>query len=122
MDQEGIATMSRKKLPPGELTPYQARVIPYIVKGLTIRETAEILHLSRPTVVSRLQQVYIRLGINSRAELAIEAAARGLIAAPAPDDNRIRSLLKRAGHDTGSEITWDVLRKYSALLIAGALA
>lgn len=53
-----------------ELTPHELRVAHVIARGATNREAAAELFLSPKTIDFHLQQVYRKLGIHSRAELA----------------------------------------------------
>ena len=54
----------------GLLSPAELRVVEVIVRGATIKQAAELLILSSKTIDAHLQQVYRKLGIRSRAELA----------------------------------------------------
>lgn len=60
-----------------ELTKQELRVAAVLARGRTIREAAAVLFLSPKTVDSHLRQVYAKLRIRSRAELALVAAERG---------------------------------------------
>lgn len=61
----------------GELTDQERRIAAALATGRTIREAATSLFLSPKTVDSHLRQVYAKLGIHSRAELALVATQRG---------------------------------------------
>lgn len=63
-----------------ELTAQEQRVAATIARGLTIREAAAELFLSPKTVDFHLQQIYGKLAIRSRAELAVIAVERGWLA------------------------------------------
>lgn len=52
------------------LTPMQRRVADELVTGCTIAEAAEALGIAPETVRTHLKEVYRRLGISTRAELA----------------------------------------------------
>jgi DNA-binding CsgD family transcriptional regulator len=54
----------------GSLTPTEDRVARVVAEGLTNAKVAERLFLSRHTVDFHLRQIYRKLGINSRVELA----------------------------------------------------
>jgi DNA-binding NarL/FixJ family response regulator len=54
----------------GELTRSEERVAALVAEGRTNREVAAALFLSERTVESHLSQVYRKLGVRSRAELA----------------------------------------------------
>ena len=49
-------------------------------KGLTLNEVAEALGISRHTVSGYLKDIYRKLSVGTRAEAALEAARRGLVA------------------------------------------
>ncbi len=69
---------------PEELTEGEARVAEMAAAGLTNREIAERLFLSRRTVETNLARAYRKLGIRSRAELgATMALGRGAYGEPA---------------------------------------
>jgi DNA-binding CsgD family transcriptional regulator len=54
----------------GELTPTEQRVAELVASGLSNKEVASALFLSRKTVEANLARVYRKLGVRSRAELA----------------------------------------------------
>lgn len=57
--------------PPGdELTPQQARIAELVAEGATNREIAATLYISHRTVDHHLRNIFERLGIRSRVELA----------------------------------------------------
>lgn len=62
-----------------DLTSQEVRVAAALARGLTIREAAAELFLSPKTVDFHLQQVYGKLAIRSRAELAVVAVERGWV-------------------------------------------
>ncbi|MCK9538967.1 LuxR C-terminal-related transcriptional regulator [Dokdonella sp.] len=62
------------------LTPRETEVLGLIAKGLSVAEVAGLLGLSRHTVAGYLKDVYRKLAVGSRAEAALEAMRRGLIA------------------------------------------
>jgi DNA-binding CsgD family transcriptional regulator/tetratricopeptide (TPR) repeat protein len=61
------------------LTPSERKVIDLIVVGLTNREIAERLFVSRRTVATHVEHVLQKLGHANRVELAAEAARRSVI-------------------------------------------
>jgi DNA-binding NarL/FixJ family response regulator len=67
---------------PGNLTARQAEVLRLLADGLSNREIAERLYLSRGTVERHLATVYHKLGLGGRVEAARYAVEHGL-AAPA---------------------------------------
>jgi len=82
-----LATMRRLGMPVGArgprkrprfgwdaLTDAERRVVSLAVEGMTNREIAERLYLSRYTVMTHLKSVFVKLGIKSRVELATSYA------------------------------------------------
>jgi len=69
---------------PGEdeahLTQREVDVLRLIAKGYRSTEAASLLGLTPATVASYVRDIYRKLGISSRAEAAMEAARRGLVA------------------------------------------
>ena len=59
------------------MTAQERRVAAVVATGRTVREAALELRVSPKTLDSHLRQVYAKLGIRSRAELALIAAERG---------------------------------------------
>ena len=62
---------------PAEFTAQEVRVAGVIARGLTNRQAAAELFLSPKTIDFHLRQVYAKLGISSRAQLAVVAVERG---------------------------------------------
>ncbi|MFE9404938.1 AAA family ATPase [Streptomyces sp. NPDC006530] len=54
----------------GELTPQQTRICELVARGATNQEIAEVLMVSNRTVDYHLRNVFTRLGVRSRVELA----------------------------------------------------
>jgi DNA-binding NarL/FixJ family response regulator len=50
-----------------------------VSKGFTLIEIAKQLGISRHTVADHVKQIYRKLGVSSRAEVALEAVRRGMI-------------------------------------------
>lgn len=65
---------------PIKLTDREADVLRLIAKGYRSPEVAPLLGLTTSTVSSYVRDIYRKLGISSRAEAAMEAARRGLVA------------------------------------------
>lgn len=59
-----------------ELTPSQARIVGLLGQGLSNQAIATRLSVSRRTVESHLYHAYAKLGVGSRVELGVQAAAR----------------------------------------------
>jgi DNA-binding CsgD family transcriptional regulator len=51
------------------LTPRERQVLSLLLKGLSLKDVATNLTLSRHTVADHLKEIYRKLGVNSRAEL-----------------------------------------------------
>jgi len=62
------------------LTPRETDVLRLTAKGLTLNEVATALGISRHTVSGYLKDIYRKLSVGTRAEAALEAARRGLVA------------------------------------------
>jgi DNA-binding NarL/FixJ family response regulator len=62
------------------LTQREVDVLRLIAKGYRSTEAASLLGLTPSTVASYVREIYRKLGISSRAEAAMEAARRGLVA------------------------------------------
>ncbi len=60
-----------RRVTTAELTRRQREVAALVVKGCTNREIAERLHISVRTAETHIAHIFLRLGINSRAELAV---------------------------------------------------
>ena len=58
------------------LSPAERRVADAVSEGLTNREVASTLFLSVKTVDFHLQQIYRKLGVRSRTELAVRVAGK----------------------------------------------
>jgi DNA-binding NarL/FixJ family response regulator len=74
----GAITRSAAGPHAAELTPHELRVAQLVAQGLTNREAAAALFVSAKTVEHHLRNVFRKLGIKRRAELA------RLMAAPPP--------------------------------------
>ncbi len=62
------------------LTDRETDVLQRVAKGYTLAEIAQQFGLSRHTVGDHIKQIYKKLNVSSRAEAALEAARRGLVA------------------------------------------
>lgn len=62
------------------LTQREIDVLRLIAKGYRSGEVGSLLGLTASTVASYVREIYRKLGISSRAEAAMEAARRGLVA------------------------------------------
>jgi len=64
------------------LTPSELQVVRLVGEHLSNPEVAKRLFISRATVKSHLVHIFSKLGIDSRSELAAQAAKRGLVRRP----------------------------------------
>ncbi|MEX2394778.1 MAG: LuxR C-terminal-related transcriptional regulator, partial [Actinomycetota bacterium] len=60
----------------GSLTPMELQVVELVADGLTNPQIGEKLLISKRTVQSHLANVFAKLGVSSRAELAVQVAIR----------------------------------------------
>ena len=60
------------------LTPTELRVVGLVAEGLTNRQIAERLYVSRRTVATHLEHVFQKLGHANRVELAADAVRRAV--------------------------------------------
>lgn len=58
------------------LTPAELKVVRLVAEGLSNKDIARALHLSRFTVETHLKHVFAKLGLSSRAALAAHAVRR----------------------------------------------
>ena len=61
------------------LSPREIDILQQVANGLSHRETAECLHISRHTVEAHIRNIYRKLSVNSRLRAITEARARGLM-------------------------------------------
>jgi DNA-binding NarL/FixJ family response regulator len=66
---------------PAALTPREREILQIIGKGMTNRETAGVLGLSRATVRTHLEHIYDKLEVTNRVEAVAEGIRHGLIEA-----------------------------------------
>ena len=67
--------------PADPLTRREREVAALVARGLTDRQIAAELVITEGTVGVHLEHIFSKLGIRSRAQLAVWAAERGLVAA-----------------------------------------
>jgi DNA-binding NarL/FixJ family response regulator len=65
--------------PEVRLTPREKEILQIIAKGMSNREVAEILDLSRSTVRTHLEHIYEKLEVSNRTEAVTEGLKHGLI-------------------------------------------
>ena len=62
------------------LSTREIEVLQVVAKGLSVKETADVLELSPMTVGTHVKNIYRKLAVNSRAEAVYEAGRLGLLA------------------------------------------
>jgi DNA-binding CsgD family transcriptional regulator len=65
--------------PATELTPREQEVLSLVSEGLSSKQIAEALHVSKRTVDFHLGNLYEKLQVSSRLQAVQEAIRRGLI-------------------------------------------
>ncbi len=68
-----------QKTTPALLSPREIEILTLVSKGLTNREIADVLHLSRLTVGCHIKNIYKKLAVNSRTQAVFEARSQGLL-------------------------------------------
>ena len=68
-------------VPKYDLTPREREIFALVVSGCSNKDAAQRLELSVETVKHRLTSVFDKVGVSSRLELALFAAAHGLLEA-----------------------------------------
>jgi HD-GYP domain-containing protein (c-di-GMP phosphodiesterase class II) len=81
LNAAGHRSRRRAGLPSG-LTAREAEVLVWLGQGRSNPEIAAQLHVSRKTVSTHLEHIYIKLGVKTRTEAALFAMRHGLIGAP----------------------------------------
>lgn len=75
----GHAVKRRRNLPAG-LTPREVEVLRLLVRGLSYKEIAEELVISRKTAGAHVEHIYSKLGVSNRARASLFAMKHGLMA------------------------------------------
>ncbi len=75
--QEELGRIGGRRATSGELTPSERRIAELVAQGKTNKEVAGILVVADRTVESALTQIYRKLGVRSRTELARKFADDG---------------------------------------------
>lgn len=70
--------VARPQLPAG-LSGREVEVLRLLTRGLTIRQTAEVLVVSEKTVDNHIQHIYDKIGVSTRAAAALFAMEHGLL-------------------------------------------
>lgn len=79
---DNISTSSPQPVPEKVRTALSLRekeVLEYITKGFTSDEIAELMSVSRHTVLTYVRRIYAKLEVNSKAEAIYEARSQGLL-------------------------------------------
>lgn len=76
--QQGRPKPSNNLLPEVSLTERETEVLLRVAKGYTLPEIGVQLGLSRHTIADYVKQIYRKLNVSSRAEVALEAQRLGL--------------------------------------------
>jgi len=73
---EGRREQATARDPWDDLTDSELRIVAHVVDGLTNREIATLLVVSRHTVDAHLKHIFIKLGVHTRVELTVLALHR----------------------------------------------
>ena len=76
----GHAVRRRREFPAG-LTGREVEVLRLLVRGMSNKEIAEELVISRKTAGSHVEHIYAKLGVSNRARASLFAMKHGLVAA-----------------------------------------
>jgi HD-GYP domain-containing protein (c-di-GMP phosphodiesterase class II) len=71
--------VGRRRAGPAGLTPREVEVLRLVSRGLSNREIAERLVISRKTAGSHVEHIYMKLGVSSRAAASLFAVQHGLL-------------------------------------------
>jgi HD-GYP domain-containing protein (c-di-GMP phosphodiesterase class II) len=74
----GHAIKRRRNLPAG-LTPREVEVLRLLVRGLSYKEIAQELVISRKTAGAHVEHIYSKLGVSNRARASLFAMKHGLM-------------------------------------------
>ena len=86
--RERAASDGRKKLSPADrLTPREREVVAGVAAGESNREIAQRLTLAEATVKHHITNIFDKLGVSNRAELAAYATSHGMAQPPRPSDD-----------------------------------
>jgi HD-GYP domain-containing protein (c-di-GMP phosphodiesterase class II) len=79
LEAAGHALRRRRTLPAG-LTPREVEVLRLLVRGLSNKEIASELVISRKTAGTHVEHIYAKLGVSNRARASLFAVKHGLMA------------------------------------------
>jgi DNA-binding CsgD family transcriptional regulator len=77
-----LARVGGRSASAGELTPTEGRVAELVAEGLQTKQVAAALFVSPKTVEGHLTNIYAKLGVHSRTELARQIGQRRVVARP----------------------------------------
>jgi DNA-binding NarL/FixJ family response regulator len=78
LEAAGHRTRRRRELPAG-LTPREVEVLQLLARGLSNRDIAEKLTISRKTAGSHIEHIYTKTGVRNRAGASLFAMRHGLM-------------------------------------------
>ena len=73
-------TVKRRRNLPAGLTPREVEVLRLLVRGLSYKEIAQELVISRKTAGAHVEHIYTKLGVSNRARASLFAMKHGLMA------------------------------------------
>jgi two-component system nitrate/nitrite response regulator NarL len=82
--ERAASTGRRRPSPVDRLTPREREIVAAVAAGESNREVARRLSLAEDTVKHHISNVFDKLGVSNRAELAAYAASHGLALPPPP--------------------------------------
>jgi DNA-binding NarL/FixJ family response regulator len=74
----GHRVRRRREWPAG-LTPREVEVLRLVARGLSNKEIAELLVISRKTAGSHVEHIYTKIGASNRAQASLFAMKHGLM-------------------------------------------
>jgi two-component system, NarL family, nitrate/nitrite response regulator NarL len=88
--RERAAAARRRPSPAERLTRREREIVAGVAAGESNREVAQRLGLAEDTVKHHISNIFDKLGVSNRAEMAAYAASHGLAEAPpSPDDDAV---------------------------------
>jgi DNA-binding NarL/FixJ family response regulator len=89
--ERAASAAARQRSPSGRLTPREREIVAAVAAGESNREVARRLSLAEDTVKHHISNVFDKLGVSNRAELAAYATSHGLAELPpAAEDEESR--------------------------------
>jgi HD-GYP domain-containing protein (c-di-GMP phosphodiesterase class II) len=79
--------VGRRREGPAGLTPREIEVLRLLARGLSNKQIAERLVISRKTASTHLEHIYSKLGVRSRAAAGMFAVQHGLLPEPVPAEH-----------------------------------